>query len=258
MVKNLSHYSIHNLSVLTIFFCLLWASLPFAQLHAQCFDMTTLDADGTTCSIADHGYQYEELSDGTITSWYGWNWTNNAREDYGTSTTQYNNKYNVSNWAASRQTIITSSMPDPQQTAINTLPPGEQSCIRLGNPRTGGIGNRPSNRDGYRYSNWHLQAEAMQFEFKVESPIVDFQYAALIDRTNHLLVGDYPGAQPRIEVYFTDLSNNELNANALSFSCWGDNSLGTAARQKDGWKTAYRNGSYQYYWKDWTNYSTSY
>ena len=94
------------------------------RVSAQCFDMTTLDADGTYCACANHEFIYISAD----ISYFDWRWVNNSKEDYGL--TGYNDTYKVNNILATRQTVINAQGTDYLQPALNMLPPGEDHSIR--------------------------------------------------------------------------------------------------------------------------------
>ena len=216
------------------------------RVSAQCFDMTTLDADGTYCACANHEFIYISAD----ISYFDWRWVNNSKEDYGL--TGHNDTYKVNNILATRQTVINAQGTDYLQPALNMLPPGEDHSIRLGNPRAGGKGTYSSKPN--QYSVWHPQAEAVYFEFTVtaDNPIVLFKYAGILDvPSSHPNQGGYPDnyyEPPFYQIQVTDLNNHPVNANALSFKREGNNTL----LSNSEWYAFTRTGNIGSYWKDWS------
>ena len=230
------------------------AVVPSVSLRGQCFDMTSLDAPGVTCKVANHEWEYQYTDNvGSTIGVFTWVTYNNTYEDYGL--TGYNNSYRVNNVLCTRQTVVEQQGPDYLQPALKMIPDGRSTSVRLGNPRAGGKGSPTYNPythqiDPDRYSVWHPQAEAMVYSYTVtaDNPIVQFQYAALLDRVYHPMTGSNRNAQPRIEVFIANSSNTILDAPTTSFSHWGDASLAS----KPEWKRFARTGYNNMYWKDWS------
>ena len=236
----------YNLSYLHILWLLCAFFMGSSRISAQCFDMTTLDADGTYCACANHEFIYVNA----YISYFDWKWNDNAKEDYGL--TGYNSAYRADNILATRQTVISSPGTDYLQPALNMLPPGEDYSIRLGNPRAGGKGTYSAYPS--QYSAWHPQAEAVYFEFTVtaDNPIVLFKYAGILDvPTNHPNQGGYEGNMyepPYYHIQVTDANNKPVNDNALSFKREGNNAL----MSNSDWSAFTRTGNIRSYWKDWS------
>lgn len=213
-------------------------------MQAQCVNMTDLDDPGTTCSVFNHEFIYKNY----MIENYDWKEYTNVIEDYGLSTSN-NYSYNVPNVLCTRQTIVTEQGPDYLQPALQMIPEGRSTSIRIGNPRNGGKGNPV--RQPSQFMNWHPQGEAIYMDYKVtaENAILLFEYAAVLDRTHHTNDDNDNELQAHIDISITDKSGNDLNPSSLAFSCRGNRSVASDAAQ--GWQS-FTHGGIASSWKDWS------
>ncbi len=211
---------------------------------AQCVNMTDLDDPGTTCSVFNHEFIYKTYS---IEN-YDWKEYPNVIEDYGLSTSN-NYSYKVPNVLCTRQTIVTEQGPDYLQPALQMIPDGRSSSIRIGNPRNGGKGTYV--RQPSQFMTWHPQGEAIYMDYKVtaDNAVMLFEYAAILDRTHHTSDDNDNELQAHIDISITDKNGNDLNPSSLAFSCRGNRSVASDADQ--GWKSFTHSGIASS-WKDWS------
>lgn len=216
---------------------------------AQCVNMTDLDDPGTTCYVYNHEFKYRQYYAPYMgVDVYDWVEYANVIEDYGLSNTN-NFSYNVPNVQCTRHTIVTEQGPDYIQPALKMIPEGRSSSIRIGNPRNGGKGTYM--RQPSQFMKWHPQGEAITMDYKVtaDNAILLFEYAAILDRTQHVNDGTDNEIQAFIDVEITDQSGNKLDPSSLAFTCRGGRSVAQDADQ--GWKS-FTHGGIQSSWKDWS------
>ena len=228
---------------------LLAAIVPSVAMRGQCIDMTSLDAPGVSCGVANHEYHsYYDEDNMQRVNVFTWIWRENTVEDYGL--TGYNTTYNVNNVLCTRQTVVTDPGQDYLQSSLSMLPPGKSTSIRLGNPRAGGKG--AVQKTPLEFMSWHPQAEKIAFDYTVTSdnPILQFQYAAVLDRAEHSesVSADNPYMHPFIDIMITNTAGTILDEPTTSFTCHGNRTLNSNPQ----WRSFTRTGGVQAYWKDWS------